>query len=167
MLRILHVLDHSLPLHSGYAFRTLAILRGRVTFVPVTNPLAYAKGERAGDRNLNRNLGPVAEPADYEDHVANWLCPLLAQHEALLDLHSTRAKSRPFAMLGPQDNPGPLQPFAHSREERALAQVLGVDRFLDMCRTTLNVTGDLTCATVVGRGEPDMPETAVPASSPA
>ncbi len=26
-LRILHVLDHSIPLHSGYAFRTLAILR--------------------------------------------------------------------------------------------------------------------------------------------
>ena len=26
-LRILHVLDHSLPLHSGYAFRTVAILR--------------------------------------------------------------------------------------------------------------------------------------------
>jgi len=25
-LRVLHVLDHSLPLHSGYAFRTLAIL---------------------------------------------------------------------------------------------------------------------------------------------
>jgi dicarboxylate/amino acid:cation (Na+ or H+) symporter, DAACS family len=32
--------------------------------------------------------------------------------------------------------------------------VLGVDRFLDMCRTTLNVTGDLTCAMVVSRGEP-------------
>jgi PEP-CTERM/exosortase A-associated glycosyltransferase len=26
-LRVLHVLDHSVPLHSGYAFRTLAILR--------------------------------------------------------------------------------------------------------------------------------------------
>ena len=26
-MRILHVLDHSVPLHSGYAFRTLAILR--------------------------------------------------------------------------------------------------------------------------------------------
>jgi PEP-CTERM/exosortase A-associated glycosyltransferase len=26
-MRILHVLDHSLPLHSGYAFRTIAILR--------------------------------------------------------------------------------------------------------------------------------------------
>ena len=31
--------------------------------------------------------------------------------------------------------------------------VLGVDRFLDMCRTCLNVTGDLTCAVVVSRGE--------------
>jgi DAACS family dicarboxylate/amino acid:cation (Na+ or H+) symporter len=31
--------------------------------------------------------------------------------------------------------------------------VLGVDRFLDMCRTTLNVTGDLVAATVISRGE--------------
>ncbi|WP_333591444.1 dicarboxylate/amino acid:cation symporter [Brevundimonas sp.] len=35
--------------------------------------------------------------------------------------------------------------------------ILGVDRFLDMCRTTLNVTGDLVCATVVSRGEKDVP----------
>ena len=33
--------------------------------------------------------------------------------------------------------------------------ILGVDRFLDMCRTTLNVTGDLVIATVVSRGEKD------------
>ncbi|HEY9580770.1 MAG TPA: dicarboxylate/amino acid:cation symporter [Rhizorhapis sp.] len=33
--------------------------------------------------------------------------------------------------------------------------VLGVDRFLDMCRTTLNVTGDLVAATVVSAGEKD------------
>ena len=32
--------------------------------------------------------------------------------------------------------------------------VLGVDRFLDMCRTTLNVIGDLVAAQVVSRGEP-------------
>lgn len=30
--------------------------------------------------------------------------------------------------------------------------VLGVDRFLDMCRTTLNVTGDLVAAVVVSKG---------------
>lgn len=34
-----------------------------------------------------------------------------------------------------------------------LGLVLGVDRFLDMCRTTLNVTGDLVAAVVVARGE--------------
>jgi len=31
--------------------------------------------------------------------------------------------------------------------------VLGVDRFLDMCRTAVNVTGDLAAAVVVSRGE--------------
>jgi DAACS family dicarboxylate/amino acid:cation (Na+ or H+) symporter len=31
--------------------------------------------------------------------------------------------------------------------------ILGVDRLLDMCRTTLNVTGDLAAAVVVARGE--------------
>ena len=35
--------------------------------------------------------------------------------------------------------------------------VLGVDRLLDMCRTTLNVTGDLTAAVVISRGEEDVP----------
>ncbi|KAF1717562.1 dicarboxylate/amino acid:cation symporter [Pseudoxanthomonas yeongjuensis] len=33
--------------------------------------------------------------------------------------------------------------------------ILGVDRLLDMCRTTLNVTGDLVLATIVSKGEQD------------
>jgi Na+/H+-dicarboxylate symporter len=47
--------------------------------------------------------------------------------------------------------------------------ILGVDRFLDMCRTTLNVTGDLVLATVVSRGETDetVPADAVPPTAPA
>ena len=36
----------------------------------------------------------------------------------------------------------------------AIALVLGVDRFLDMCRTTLNVVGDLVAAQVISAGEP-------------
>ena len=36
-----------------------------------------------------------------------------------------------------------------------LGLILGVDRFLDMCRTTLNVVGDLAAAVYVARGEPD------------
>jgi predicted deacylase len=109
----------------------LRIAAGSVTFVPVTNPLAYAKGVRAGDRNLNRNLFPSDDPQDFEDHVANWLCPLLARHDVLLDLHSFNASSEPFVMVGPRNNDGPLQPFAHEEQERALALRLGVRRFVD------------------------------------
>jgi predicted deacylase len=109
----------------------VAIAAGTVTFVPITNPLAYARKDRSGERNLNRNLAPTANPVDFEDRVANWLCPLLAQHEILLDLHSTRAKNPAFAMLGPMDNGGSLQPFRHSAKERALALRLGVNRFVD------------------------------------
>ena len=119
--RVLEDIDH----------RRLSIVAGSVTFVPVTNPLAYAKRDRSGDRNLNRNLYPVAQPRDFEDHVANWLCPLLAQHEVLLDLHSTRAQNPAFAMLGPENNSGPLQPFEHFDQERALAKRLGVHRFVE------------------------------------
>jgi predicted deacylase len=72
----------------------LQIANGQVTFVPITNPLAYARGERMGDRNLNRNLGPTDQPRDFEDHIANWLCPLFAQHDVLLDLHILKTNGR-------------------------------------------------------------------------
>ncbi|MQA23577.1 M14 family metallopeptidase [Rugamonas rivuli] len=109
----------------------LTIRNGSVTFVPVANPLAYAKGERSGERNLNRNLFPNPNPQDFEDRVANWLCPLLAQHDVLLDLHSFNAASEPFAMVGPRNNDGPLEPFQHEQQERAMARRLGVRRFVD------------------------------------
>jgi predicted deacylase len=109
----------------------LLVANGSVTFVPVTNPLAYALERRSGDRNLNRNLFPNENPQDFEDHIANWLCPLLAQHDVLLDLHSFNADSEPFVMMGPLDNDGPLQPFKHAEKERALARRLGVRRFVD------------------------------------
>jgi Na+/H+-dicarboxylate symporter len=34
--------------------------------------------------------------------------------------------------------------------------ILGVDRILDMCRTTVNVTGDLVGTVVISRGEPEV-----------
>ena len=109
----------------------LLVANGSVTFVPVTNPLAYQLVQRSGERNLNRNLFPNDEPQDFEDQIANWLCPLLAQHDVLLDLHSFNAESEPFVMMGPLDNDGPLQPFKHAGKERALARRLGVRRFVD------------------------------------
>ena len=38
-------------------------------------------------------------------------------------------------------------------EALVLAIILGVVRILDMCRTTLNVVGDITAATYVARSE--------------
>ncbi|MGJ9419563.1 succinylglutamate desuccinylase/aspartoacylase family protein [Massilia sp. CMS3.1] len=109
----------------------LRIAAGSVTFVPIVNPLAYAKNERNGERNLNRNLFPKDEPQDFEDRIANWLCPLLAQHDVLLDLHSfNAAHGEPFVMVGPVNNGGPLEPFGQAEKERALARRLGVRRFV-------------------------------------
>ncbi|MBI3074220.1 MAG: dicarboxylate/amino acid:cation symporter [Deltaproteobacteria bacterium] len=45
-----------------------------------------------------------------------------------------------------------------------IGMILGVDRFLDMCRTTLNVTGDLAAAVVVARGYEPPTEKTEPAS---
>jgi predicted deacylase len=109
----------------------LPLCSGRVTWVPIANPLAYERQRRTGDRNLNRNLAPTDAPREYEDHVANWLCPLLAQHEVLLDLHSFQAGSAPFVMVGPEDNDGPLEPFTQAAREEALAVRLGVQRAVD------------------------------------
>lgn len=107
------------------------LLRGLVTFVPITNPLAYQKQQRNGDRNLNRRLQPTHAPQEFEDHIANWLCPLMAEHQVLLDLHSFQAQGQPFVMVGPLDNEGPLQPFTQSAQELAWAKVLGVQRGVD------------------------------------
>lgn len=109
----------------------LAIVAGRVTFVPVCNPLAFERGTREGERNLNRRLAPTDRPRQFEDHVANWLCPLLADHEVLLDLHSFHTAGEPFAMVGPEDNDGSLEPFRHAAAEEALAVRLGVRRLVD------------------------------------
>jgi DAACS family dicarboxylate/amino acid:cation (Na+ or H+) symporter len=43
-----------------------------------------------------------------------------------------------------------------------IAIILGVDRILDMCRTVLNVMGDLTMATCVSAGM--KPSQAIPAT---
>ena len=121
---ILRVLDE-------IAAGSIPVLRGSMTFVPITNPLAYQHHRRSGDRNLNRNLFPNAQPVEFEDHIANWLCPLLAQHEVLLDLHSFHTDGEPFALIGPLDNNGPLEPFSQAAKEEGLARHLGVQRFVD------------------------------------
>ncbi len=107
------------------------IERGSLTLVPVTNALAYAQGTRHGQRNLNRRLLPTDTPRDHEDRIANLLCPWLAAHDVLLDLHSFRSPGEPFVMRGPPDNDGPLEPFAQAATEARLAMHLGPRRIVD------------------------------------
>lgn len=109
----------------------LPITRGSVTFVPITNPLAYAKVQRQGERNLNRNLFPTDNPKAFEDYIASVLCPWLAEHDVLLDLHSFQASGQPFALCGPENNNGELEPFAQAAEENRLLAHLGVTRIVE------------------------------------
>jgi predicted deacylase len=109
----------------------LRIERGLLTLVPVANPLAYAKGERRGERNLNRRLLPTDAPADFEDRIANLLCPWLGAHDVLLDLHSFSSPGRPFVMRGPADNADALEPFAHAAAEGRLAAHVGPTRIVE------------------------------------
>ena len=86
-LRILHVLDHSLPLHSGYTFRTLAILTQQRALGWETFQLTSPKQD-SGDQR--------------EETIGNWMfsrtppasgltarLPLI-QHRALMSTLSTR-----------------------------------------------------------------------------
>lgn len=47
-MRILHILDHSIPLHSGYTFRTLAILKAQRAMGWETFHVTSAKHKHAG-----------------------------------------------------------------------------------------------------------------------
>jgi len=108
----------------------LNLLCGRLSLVPVTNPKAWRLQRRQGDRNLNRRLAPTDHPLDYEDHIANWLCPLLAEHDGLLDLHSFQSGDHAFALFGPSNNHNELEPFQKAAQEEAVALRLGCHRFV-------------------------------------
>ncbi len=125
----------------------LRLTRGQLTLVPVANPLARQRLQREGERNLNRLFRPTPEPADYEARVTNVLCPLLADHDVLLDLHSFQSAGEAFAMIGPRDNTGALEPFARAFEEGRLALHIGTPRVVEGWL-------DIYAAGIAQRGQP-------------
>ena len=66
-MRILHVLDHSLPLHSGYTFRTRAIMRAQV-----------AMGWTVAGVTGVRQLGATGEPVETVDELTFYRTPPVA-----------------------------------------------------------------------------------------
>ncbi len=103
----------------------LSVRRGEVTFVRVVNGKAYRQGTREGDRNLNRDLREATIERDNEDRIANRLCPLLREHDVLLDIHSYRSAGEPFVFLGPENSATGNQPFTKAEPETSLALRLG------------------------------------------
>jgi len=89
---------------------------GQVTFIPITNPRAYEADTRFIERNLNRFLIPVEKPTRYEDELTNALCPLIAENDFLLDIHSYTIGGTAFASVEGGD-----------AEENALAAALGAE----------------------------------------
>ena len=81
--------------------QVLTLDSGKVTFLPIANPLAALRGTRNGDRNLNRAFYPkTSDKNNFEDKLNNILCPILEEYDVLLDLHSFLNGDKPFALIG-------------------------------------------------------------------
>lgn len=103
--------------------------RGRLTLVPVANPLAWSLRTRDGERNLNRGFALQTVCSTQEDRVVAELAPLLARHDVLLDLHSFSSHGPAFAMVGPPKATA-REPLVRADAELALAQRLGVSHIV-------------------------------------
>jgi len=97
----------------------VALERGSLQLVPVTNPQAYEEGVRFVERNLNRFLYPKEEKKFYEDYLDPIVCDVLDRTDVLLDLHSYTSQGGPFIFLGP-----------HNPQEFAFAKSLGIADFV-------------------------------------
>lgn len=113
----------------------LNLLKGRVTFVPVCNPRAYAQNVRYTERNLNRNLLPQAKPDCYEAVLGNLLCPLIQDCDVLLDIHSYHVGGPAFIFIDPADD-------ANIAFASSLGSDTVISNFADAIATTGRSTGD-------------------------
>lgn len=110
-LRILHVLDHSLPLHSGYSFRTLSLLREQRRRGWITAQLTTPKHTTAG---------PSPEEIEgFAFHRTPPLPPRLAGLPVLGEGALIRATARRIAEVATIEQPDILH--AHSPVLNALA----------------------------------------------
>lgn len=83
-------------LHAGKR----ALLRGKLTLLPVCNPAAAEKNTRQIEENLNRVIRLTDKPQSYEQKLANEIAPQIAAADFTLDLHSSHCPGDlPFAFL--------------------------------------------------------------------
>ena len=108
-MRILHVLDHSLPLHSGYTFRTRAIMRAQ-----------KAMGWTVAGLTGARQLGVVGDPIETVDGLKFFRTPPVSGSVPVLsEINEVRALSRTLDSVVEAFRPDLLH--AHSPVLGALA----------------------------------------------
>ncbi len=108
-MRILHVLDHSLPLHSGYTFRTRAIMRAQVAMGWIV----------AGVTGV-RQLGATGEAVETVDELTFYRTPPLAGSMPVLsEINEVSALTRALDSVVETFRPDVLH--AHSPVLGALA----------------------------------------------
>lgn len=117
-LRVLHVLDHSLPLHSGYSFRTLSLLREQRRRGWITAQLTTPK---------HTAPGPSPEQVEgFAFHRTPPLPPRLAALPALAEAALIRATARRIVEVAAVERPDILH--AHSPVLNALAALSAARR---------------------------------------
>lgn len=117
----------------------LALKVGSLTLVPVCNPAAFTAGKRFTVQNLNRVFKRHAEPAAYEEHLANQLTAYVDQCDVLLDLHSQSSAGTPFV----------FQDYEDTKTE-SFAQALGVATILKGWPEMFAAEADLNVGDTVG-----------------
>ena len=117
-LRILHVLDHSLPIHSGYSFRSIALLREQRRRGWHTAQLTTPK---------HTSAGPSPEDVDgFVFHRTPALHPAIRNVPVLREIALIRAVARRIETVAAIERPHVLH--AHSPVLNALACLVAARR---------------------------------------
>lgn len=78
----------------------IKIQTGKVSFIPICNPKAFEQNVRYIDKDLNRAFLNKNEDSCYETKLANYLSPIIASADIVLDIHSYQSLGGPFCFLG-------------------------------------------------------------------
>ena len=102
MLSGIHAGTESIPTAASYTAINmikdgmLPLTRGKITFIPLCNPLALIEKKRFVDVNLNRVMHKHDTPKFYEEHIANIITDYIDDADAVIDLHTQSTPSVPF-----------------------------------------------------------------------
>lgn len=74
----------------------LPLTKGKITFIPLCNPLALKEKKRFVEINLNRVMHKHDKPKLYEEHLANIITNYIDKADSVIDLHTQSTPGVPF-----------------------------------------------------------------------